>query len=32
MQLSDGKGAFYNGNESDNKENGDENYNENNEQ
>ena len=31
-EFSDGKGAFYNGNESDNSDNDDENYNENNEQ
>ena len=32
VEFSDGKGAFYNGNESDNSDNDNENYNENNEQ
>ena len=32
VEFSDGKGEFYNGNESDNSDNDDENYNENNEQ
>ena len=32
VEFSDGKGAFYDGNESDNTDNDDENYNENNKQ
>ena len=32
VEFSDSKSAFYNGNESDNSDNDDENYNENNEQ